>query len=143
MADDLAALGRKMDDLATAFTTGADGRRLTRDLGTHAERHVLDALDGDLPGRTYSNWGVTLGVTVTETQNEVTLRPTPGGPWKVLDEGRKAGSKTDRNGRHTGWGPTQGKGTWRKSIGPIQREAPAQADEAVRDVLGRLFDGGS
>lgn len=134
MADDLDAMARKLTELAEALD-GSSLRRLNGNVANAAARDALAELDADLPGRSFSRWGVVLGVTVQATGDDTSrIVPAPGAPWKVLDVGRSPGS----NGR-VAWGATVGRHTWQKASERIDQESPARVDQEVRDILGRIY----
>jgi len=134
MADDLNAMAAKLDQLADSLS-GGDLRHLNGTVANAGARDILAALDADLPGRRFTNWGVVLSVDVRASGDDTTaLIPTPEAPWKVLDVGRSPGS----NG-NVSWGATQGRGTWQAAADRVAAETPQRVDQEVRDILGRIY----
>ena len=94
--------------------SGPDLRKTTSRVAYLAKQDALAALDADLPGRKFTHWRPKLGVGYEITSDTTaTLAPRPGGPWKVLDEGRSPGGKYSRKRRRfVAWGSTHGRHTW-------------------------------
>lgn len=130
MADDLAAMQRKLDDLARSL----DDPRLNRNVAELGRRDVLAELDADLPGRRFRRWGVTMDARVEGSGDTSRIIPTPEAPWKVLDVGRSPGSNAGG-----AWGATQGKGTWQAGAERVADESPKRVDDEVRTILHRIY----
>lgn len=125
-----------------AVLNGPDLRRLTSSVALRAKRDAEHALDADLPGRKFTNWRPKLSVGYTVLDDtSATVRPRPSGPWKVLNDGRKAGQKYSRKrGQNVGWGATVGKGTWTVDAAPvIRRETPGRVDKGVQDSIRKAL----
>jgi hypothetical protein len=155
MAGEFAALDRKLGALADAL----DGRALTAittRVAKDAKDDALKALRGDVGGdQKMSNWRPKLNARYDVTgPGEANVKPTPSGPWKVLDEGAKPHTiKAKRRNRssvlRTPYGPrrsvrhpgTRGKGTWDEASNRIARETPKRVHIEVRKALGRVFGG--
>lgn len=133
MADDLADMQRKLDDLARSLE-GESLRRLNRDVADLGRRDMLSQLDSDLPGRRFRRWGVVCDVRVDGSGDTSRIAPTPAAPWKVLDEGRSPGS----NG-HVAWGATRGRRTWQTGAKRVEAESPKRVDDEVQDILHRIY----
>jgi hypothetical protein len=130
VADDLAAMQRKLDDLARSL----DDPRINRAVADLGRRDILAELDADLPGRRFRRWGVTLDVRVDSGGDTSRVTPVPEAPWKVLDVGRSPG-----NNGNVGWGATRGKGTWQDGAGKVADESPKRVDDEVRTILHRIY----
>ena len=130
MADDLADMQRKLEDLARSL----DDPRINRNVADLGRRDMLAQLDSDLPGRRFRRWGVTMDVRADSSGDTSRLIPAPEAPWKVLDVGRSPGN----NGR-VGWGATRGRGTWQAGADKVGQESPKRVDDEVQTVLHRIY----
>lgn len=107
MADDFAALGKKLSQLS-ADLSGERQRALTQRVANLARKDALEVAARDAGAdRRLSNWkrAGTLGVKVEMTgATAATITPTPSGPWKVLTEGAAAHTETAKLSKITGRG---------------------------------------
>ena len=121
-----------------AVLAGPDLKRITSRVAFLAKQDALQALDGDLPGRKFTHWRPKLGVGYEITSDTTaTLAPRPGGPWKVLDEGRSPGGKYSRKRRRfVAWGSTHGRHTWQHAVVyKVGQETPGRVDDEVQKSI--------
>lgn len=137
---DLAALAGKLGAIADALD-GTSLRKLTSRVALAAKNDQLAHLDTELPGRKFRNWRPKLGAGYEViSDSAAVLKPRPTGPWKVLTDGRKPGSKQSRKaGRLVAWGATEGRGTWMEGITVIRAETPGRVDEGVQDIIRKAL----
>lgn len=142
--DDFDALARKAA-LVAELVSGDHLRGITTRVAVKAKGDALTAIDADLPGRKFTNWRPRIGVGFElESDGVAVVRPRPGGPAKVLDEGRNVGAKfSKRAGRVVAWGPTAGRGTWTGKAAPaIVEHTPERVAHEVHAALAKVFRGG-
>lgn len=149
---------RGLDAKLAEVQRGIASPRVVRRAGLAAKAAGLTAAaEVAGPDRKLSRWGrrgVTLGVGFDQTAaTEVTLNLRPGGPWKVMEQGRPGGkliTPRRRNGakalatpfgprRSVVQGPMRGKGAITaatdKGADAAHRAAAAEVHEILREVF--------
>lgn len=154
MADSFAAFARKMEEVERGFTSP----RVVRAAGMAAKKAGLEVAQ-DVAGsdRRLSGWGkrgITLAVGFDQTgDTEVTLNLRPGGPWKVLEQGRRGGKlitpkkRSGAKALNTPFGPrrsvrlgaTAGKGAITKAYEAGADKAHRAAAAEVQAILREVF----
>jgi hypothetical protein len=161
MAAEFAALTKKIDRLSAQF----DGRQLkviTGRVALGAKNDALKELRADAGAdQRLHNWGksglkLNVGYDVTSDHEAVVL-PRPGGPFSVLDGGRKAGTVAPKRKRGTRRmaingsvrsfsktspltvGRSRGKETWKRSTVTIAKKTPERVHAEVRRSLAEVF----
>ena len=134
---------RKLDQIADDISGRAMRAALTK-VGAEGKQNINAAVRGTLGDQSMSNWRRGRPIQISgryEVRSDTALELLParraGGPMRVLEDGRKAG--TARSGRPVS--ATRGKGTWSKAEQTMERTLPRIAAEAVRDSLRRQFGG--
>lgn len=106
-----ATLERKLIQLQKDMSGEAARRALTR-IGVDAKKDALEAVKADISDATMSGWWrptarrpnrkpiqiVTAFNVTGDTELQIVPRGASAGPWRVLEEGRKASSKGDSYG---------------------------------------------
>lgn len=142
---DAAELAAKLRNLSDRGL-GPVGRQVVVKKAALAARPIIEDvarkdLGGDLR---FSGWkrAGNLGVKWKDPESDgsIVLLAKPPGPWKVLERGRRAGSKTRVRGKNKGrtfhWGSTFGKGTWTFATGELDRDLPSKVmDKAAKDLF--------
>jgi hypothetical protein len=98
VADSLADMGRKFDELAKLLSGRAQADIMKR-LALAAKKDALTAAAADVGADlAMSNWKkARLGARFDlDGENRATVKPTPSGPWKVVDEGAAAHDVTPK-----------------------------------------------
>lgn len=140
MPDDFAALGVKLGKLADAID-GTSKREIVTRVAVLAKKDALNELTADLPKSKFTNWRPKLSVGFELQGNDAALvKPRPGGPWKVLSDGRRRGRKFSRKRkRNVGWGPTSGHGTWQRATDRIEHETPGRVHVEVVKIMRKVL----
>ena len=141
-----------------AVERGLTDPRVIRAAGMAAKRAALDVAndvtggDGRLSG--WGKRGVKLGVGFDQTgATEVTINLRPGGPWKVMEQGRNGGKlikpkkRSGAKALATPFGPRRsvvqgamaGKGAVSKSHEQGARDAVRAAEREVAQILREVF----
>lgn len=151
MPDDFAAFNRKLDVLRDQL----DGKQLQSSLeavAKAAKDDAAEAVRGDLGDQSMSHWrrGNPFQIAARydfPSDHEIEVKPTPRtrGPWRVLEEGRKAGGAFDlvqvgrarkdgtrrAKSRGRNQGGTGGKSTWSDAEALMDKRTPARVDRFV------------
>lgn len=112
-------------------------KQVNRDVGNIAREEAYDTAKASTGGdRRFSHFkGGALGVRLRVDQDGVTVSPT--GPWKIAEEGAKAGGK-GRHRNHPGTAASQGRQAWTRG-----RDATVQRlDRQIPDTLDRAAERG-
>jgi len=103
-------------------------------IGIAAKGDALNALKSDIQDTSMSNWRRGRPIKMAarydfKSDHEIEVHPTKpsGGPWKVLESGRRAG--TSKKGRR--YGASRGKNTWSDALAIMERETPARVDKHI------------
>ena len=139
---------------------GPELEKVLHVLGKGAKGDAVKAVEGDLGDRSMSHWrrGAPIEVTARYDQvadNAIDVGPERKnrGPWRVLEDGRQAGSAFDlvqvgkrrkdgtRRGKSRGrnQGATEGKGTWSDAVAIMDNETPKRVAEEHDKVLRDIF----
>jgi hypothetical protein len=167
------ALGRKINQLQREMSGEAAQAAMTK-IGVAAKKDAVKAVKADLGDETMSGWWratarrptrkpipiVTAFDVVGDTLLEITPRGSAKGPWRVLEEGRKASSKgdtytytrrrktktkgitvsTSTRKRKRNSGTTPPKHTWSEAVVEIKSNVPRNAHRYfVVEPMTRLF----
>jgi hypothetical protein len=160
VADSFQSYAKRLSKIEAALD-GPDKAKLLRELGQKAkDEDTPKAVEGDLGDRSMSNWWRGRELEVASryelvNQHAVDLLPTKRsrGPWRVLEEGRKAGGAFDlvqvgkrrkdgtRRGKSRGrnQGATQGKQTWSDAEALMAKNTPERVAEAYDAILRDAF----
>ena len=162
-AEDWNRVERKLDNLAESFTGRVMQKSLT-ELGVEAKRDIAGVLTGAIGDQSMSHWwrGKPIELkTRFDLIGDSGLVIHPGrketGPWRVLEDGRKAQSKGDitvypgrpkvdgtlgaprkRKSKRTGRATT-GKGTWSAAAAVVEAKSPARMARIVREKIADQF----
>lgn len=162
-ADDWNRVERKLHSLAESFTGRVMQKSLT-ELGVAAKKDIDGVLRGTLGDQSMSHWTRSKPIALTtrfDLVGDSGLVIHPGrretGPWRVLEEGRKAHTKGDitvspgrpkkdgtlgkprkRKSKRTG-GATAGKGTWSAAAAVVEEKSPARMARIVNEKIRSQF----
>lgn len=159
MADTLGSYADKVRRFEQALQ-GPDAEKLLNVVGKAAKQDAAEAVEADLGDRSMSHWrrGNPIELAArydVRSDSEVEVLPTPRsrGPWRVMEDGRRAGSAYDlvqvgrvrkdgtRRGRSRGRnsGATQGKNTWTEASALMEQRTPERVqDEHVKLIRRTL-----
>lgn len=127
-----------------------ESRQVLNRIGVAAKKDADEAVGGDVSDRSMSGWWRGRPIQVgarfdVVSADEVKVSPTPRsrGPWRVLEEGRQAGTSKSRRGRAPRTvGATRGKGTWSDAVDKMERRTPERFARELNTVLRRHLTGG-
>lgn len=171
----LSGLERKLSLLQKEMSGEAARRALNR-IGIDAKKDALEAVKSDLGDTTMSGWWrpsarrpnrkpipiVTAFNVVGDTELQIVPRGASAGPWRVLEEGRKASAKGDSYGyqkrrftktkgvvvsdytraRKRNSGSTPAKNTWSEAAALMIERTPQRVHRLyVVEPMRRLFKG--
>jgi hypothetical protein len=143
VADDLAGFARKMGKLGDELS-GAALKRIATSVVVEAKKDADKAVRADLGDTSMSGWRRGRPIPIqarfdvkNESQVEVLPSPRSRGPWRVLNDGRKAG--TSRRRRRSG--STRGKNTWDEAAREIERRTPERVSKEVNQAVRRALRG--
>jgi hypothetical protein len=145
VADDLSALARKIDRLATEFGDRAVAD-LNKRVGMETKKDVDAAVRGDLGDLSMSNWRrgkpIQISGRFDVEGSDLIISPAARsrGPMRVLEDGRRAGVARARRGRAgRRVSSSRGKSTWTDAVRIMEREVPGriakQVNKAIRSAL--------
>jgi hypothetical protein len=142
MADTFASFSHKIGVLRDELDGTALQRKLDH-IGVEAKKDALNALKADIGDTSMSNWRRKRQIKIGArydflSENEIEVKPTPRsfGPWKVLEQGRRAG----RSKRGRRYGASRGKSTWSEAVKIMERETPKRVDRYVVKAAIRKAD---
>ena len=159
MADTFATYADKLSKLEKALS-GPEAEKLLHAVGKAAKADATEAVQADLGDRSMSHWrrGSPIELAArydVKSDSEVEVLPTPRsrGPWRVMEDGRRAGSAYDlvqvgkrrkdgtRRGKSRGRnsGATQGKNTWTEASALMEQRTPERVQEEHVKVLRGIF----
>jgi len=142
MASDLARFAVKLDRVAKDLTDA----KLLQAVGMEGKKIATKALKSDLGDTSMSNWrrGKPINLTprfdITDSVVEIGPAKRAKGPWRVLEEGRKAG--TSRGTKKRASRPvsaSRGKGTWTSAVNEMERDLVKVAHKHTTAVLRKHF----
>jgi hypothetical protein len=159
--DDLGSFAAKVGKFGKMLDAGPDRDRMLKAIGMRGKADAADALQADIGDMSMSNWrrGRPFDLSsefelISKDQVEVRPYKRARGPWRVLEDGRRAGSSYDlvqvgrvrkdgtRRGKSRGrnQGETQGKGTWSDALALMDKSAPEIIDQHVKKARREAFD---
>lgn len=145
------------DDLA-----GQALRAASEKVGKAAKGDASEAVRGDLGDESMSHWRRRAPIQIAarydvKSDHQVEVLPTPRsrGPWRVLEDGRSAGSATDvvqvgrvrKNGtrraksRGRNQGGTGGRKTWTAAVVLMADRTPGRVNKELGRSMSRHFRG--
>lgn len=147
MADMVAAtVARKMQAMEKAVTSRGPLIGLAKRSKVILEAEARRDMGGDTA---LSNWRrskpvrVRMRDDITTEQGDAVQRlwfyPRPGGPMRVISDGRKAGVSTRRKSRGRRYGSSRGKGTWERGRSRVFREGPRLLRKEKKSSVVRAF----
>jgi len=141
---DLARFAVKIDRVASKLTSA----KMLQAVGMEGKKIATKALQDDVGGDTsMSNWrrgkpsNLTPRFDVT-SKTAVEISPTKrgAGPWRVLEEGRKAGmSRGSKKRAPRQVSASRGKGTWSSATEVMERDLIKIAERHTNEVLREHF----
>lgn len=146
--DDLASFAAKMGRLGDELS-GAALKRIVTKVGVEAKKDADKAVRADLGDTSMSGWRRGRPIPIqarfdVKGDSLVEVLPTPRsrGPWRVLNEGRKAGQSRGRRGRAgRNNGSTPAKHTWDEAAREIERRSPERIAKEVNQAVRRALRG--
>ena len=140
MTSDLARFALKLDKVAKDLTDA----KLLQSVGMEGKKIGTGALRNDIGDTSMSNWRrgrpinlATRFDVVSDSAVEIGPGKRAAGPWRVLEEGRRAGVSKKRSRRPVS--ASAGKGTWSDATRQMETELPNVARDHVTKVLRKHF----
>ncbi len=141
MSSDLNALAKKIDNVATGLA-GRVAKQALAKAGVEGKKLADAEVKSDLGDMSMSNWrrGKPIQIKTrfdNTSDTSITIKPASraGGPMKVLQDGRSAG--TSRKGRPVS--ASRGRGTWGRATEQMDKKLPEVIHDEVVKYLGKMF----
>ena len=140
---DLARFAVKLDRVAKDLTSD----KLLQSVGMEGKKIATAALRSDIGDTSMSNWrrGKPANLTprfdvTSDSAVEITPPKRGKGPWRVLEEGRKAGmSRGTKKRAPCRVSASRGKGTWSSATETMERDLVKVAERHTTAVLRKHF----